>query len=168
MQLGGDGVALHGESGVTGEEFLPGHGADALEQLLKAAGRELPQQGDDPRTAAQVDIQPGAVRPGALTEHAAVLSPHLGQAKALYLVSHQLFQPQQTGYLIGHHGTHLYSRITSEYTEKTHGAQPKNPVAFPPAIRYNMGCKLQVARRHRNFTAAQPQDDRHSRRCHVY
>lgn len=95
--------------------------------------------------AAQIDIQPGAVRPAALTEHTAILGPHVGQAKALDLVGHQLFQPQQAGDLVSYHGIHLGFLTTKEYTEKYQGAQPKFPVAFRDRLRYNRECKPEVA-----------------------
>ena len=97
VELGVDGVALHGEGSVQGQVFLPGHGLRALEQLLEAAGGELGQHGDDPRAAAQVHIEPGAVRPSAPAENAAVFRMNIGKAQALDLVGHQLFQAQQAG-----------------------------------------------------------------------
>ena len=145
MQLGGDGVALYREGRLPGQKLLPGDGADALKQLLEAPRRELSQQGDDPGAAAQIDIQPGAVRPAALTEHTAVFRTHVGQAKALDLVGHQLFQPQQAGDLVSYHGIHLGFLTTKEYTEKYHSAQPKFPVAFRGHLRYNGECKPEVA-----------------------
>lgn len=119
VQLRGDGVALYREGRLPGQKLLPGDGAHALEQLLEAPRRELSQQGDDPGAAAQIDIQPGAVRPAALTEHTAVFRTHVGQAKALDLVGHQLFQPQQAGDLVSYHGIHLGFLTTKEYTENT-------------------------------------------------
>ena len=145
VQLGGDGVALYREGRLPGQKLLPGDGAHALKQLLEAPRRELPQQGDDPGAAAQIDIQPGAVRPAALTEHTAVFRTHVGQAKALDLVGHQLFQPQQAGDLVSYHGIHLGFLTTKEYTEKCHSAQPKFPVAFRDRLRYNRECKPEVA-----------------------
>ena len=42
----------------------------------------------------RIDIQPGAVRPAALTEHTAVFRTHVGQAKAA-VYKRQVFKPAQ-------------------------------------------------------------------------
>ena len=103
VELGVDGVALHGEGGVQGQVFLPGHGLRALEQLLEAAGGEAGQHGDDPCAAAQVHVEAGAVCPSALAEDAAIFRLDIGKAQALDLVGYQFFQAQQAGDDISDH-----------------------------------------------------------------
>ena len=122
MQLAGDGVALHREGGVLRQEFLPRDGADALKQLLEALRRELPQQGDDPRAAAQVDIQ------------------HVLQAQTLHLVGHQLFQPQQAGDLVCYHQKHLVSCVGAASHFILHSI-PKNARRRNHKIQWIFLCK---------------------------
>ena len=140
VQLAGDGVALHREGGVLRQEFLPRDGADALKQLLEAPRRELPQQGDDPRAAAQVDVQPGTVRPAAPAEDAAVLRPHVLQAQTLHLVGHQLFQPQQAGDLVCYHQKHLVSCVGAASHFILHSI-PKNARRRNHKIQWIFLCK---------------------------
>ena len=127
MELGGDGVALHGERRVTGQIILPRDGPHALKQLLEAAGGKLPQHHHYPGAAAQVDVQPRAVRRRAAAQDAPVLRLHVLQAQTLHLIGHQLLQPQQAGYHICHHvrRTSFVQIRIQQYTRLFAAAQPE-------------------------------------------
>ena len=75
MERGIQGVALHRELAVPGDEVLPGQGQHALEQGFKILGGEAAQLHQHPGAAAQIDVQPGDVSHGPFTVDPAVLRP---------------------------------------------------------------------------------------------
>ena len=97
MQLGIQGIALYGKFSVTGNIRLPGQGIDPLKQRFKIPGREGTQLHQHPGAAAEIDIQPGNVRRGAVAVHPAVFRPDIVQIQAAHFLRHQTFQTKQAG-----------------------------------------------------------------------
>ena len=97
MEGGVDGIALHRELALPGDELLPGQRIGALKEGLKVGGHKLPQEDKHSCSRAQVQIQPGNVLLGAGAQHPAVFRPHVGKAQLLHLVAHQALHPQQGG-----------------------------------------------------------------------
>ena len=139
MKLRGNGVTLHGESRVTGQIILPRNGPGALKQLLKAAGGKLAQHQHDPRAAAQIEIQTGAVRRCAAAQDAAVFHAHLLQPQLFDLIAHQFFQAQQAGNQICCHRIphFVYIQFCSVYRAERKSARQKFTVAHSRIFGYN-------------------------------
>ena len=95
MELGVQGVALHGEPAVPGDKLLPGHRRRPLVEGLEAPGREGSQQDQHPLGAAQADIQPGQIRQGPAAQNPAVFHPDILEPQTAELVPHQALQAEQ-------------------------------------------------------------------------
>ena len=97
MEGGVEGPALHGELAVFGDIVLPGQGGHPLEEGLKVRRGEGPQLQQHPGAAAQVDVQPGDVRQGAVAVDPAVFRPDIPKPQPPHLIRHQGLQPEQAG-----------------------------------------------------------------------
>jgi hypothetical protein len=77
VESGCQGVAFHREFPVPGDVVLPGQGQHALKQRLKIRRGEGAQLHQYPRSAAEVQIQPGNVKHIPFTVDAAVFGPDI-------------------------------------------------------------------------------------------
>ena len=77
MKLRVQGIALYWEFAVPWDIVLPGQGVDPLKQCLKITGREGAKLHQHPRTAAEVDVQPGNVSQSSFTVDSAVFRPDI-------------------------------------------------------------------------------------------
>lgn len=90
-------MALDGERAVPGNELFQGQGADVFKEGIEVGGVEPAQHQQHPFAGAEVQIDPGDIGRGCVTEDPSVFRPDVAQVQAAQLIGGDALQPEQSG-----------------------------------------------------------------------